>query len=194
MKTVIGLGGPAGSGKDSLTAALVEQGCVEFYSGGHLRERAKAEGFVPAEVTREAFVPFWQDVAEREGRDWLARAAFDLQEESDKPVIFNGTRIPEDADFITANDGLNVFLYATADELYRRIVARDREDDSIIYDLESYRQFHDAEMDGSNEIAIGAIANRSEHFLIPIPFTANEAARTAAYTQLATYVLNDLAT
>ncbi len=190
MISVIGVGGPAGAGKDSLCAALTESGCLEFYSGGYVRERAKKDGFIPADPTREAYVPYWQEVAKKEGEDWLAQEAFRLHEELGSTVLFNGVRIPADAAFIGERGGLSLYMHADTNMLFQRIADRARLGDPRT--REEYDDFHTAEMDGSNSINMGGVAERSDHFLLPVQAAEGQDI-ISAYRPLAQYILSDLA-
>lgn len=85
---VIGLGSLQGAGKSELAEQVVSLGAEYLHVGTIVRATAQANGFVPAEETREAYLPFWGQYTKNHGQDWLARVAFEAAEESGIEIVW----------------------------------------------------------------------------------------------------------
>lgn len=184
----VGLVGDPGSGKSELRQALGRQGCEEFYIGDVVRERAKSEGFIPAQDSREAYLPYWQQVAAREGKDWIAQMAHERQKHTGKLVVADGLRIPEDARYIVENGGLVLFMHAPEEQLINRIQLRGRPYDAnalTILQLEKGGQ-------PGNFFQLERVAAYAAHCLMPIEHIGDDQARAQRYDELATYILEEL--
>jgi hypothetical protein len=187
---VIGLGSLPGAGKGELAEQAVLLGVEQLHVGSIVRATALANGFVPTDETREAYLPFWGEYSQEHGQDWLARIAFQAAEEKDLPVILDGVRIPADAQTIaSAPNGTMSWLQGDLTSLARRVLARGRIEDVGIVDVHSYVEAMQKELAGEGNFSMGAVREASEVFLLA-PEISDETERTKYYSSLATHLLD----
>lgn len=184
--SLIGLAGPEGAGKSDLSEALAELGCERFYVGDAVRQRAAAEGFVPQDHTREAYLPFYRQVAAQEGPDWIAQVAYSRYLETGATIVIDGVRIPADAEYVASRRGLMLYLHGDREQLDQRLRARGRPEDMP----------NDADQDQTDKQTFGLneVAAHAEHFVLPMEHVADEKLRKQCYRDLGEYILDTLAT
>lgn len=188
---VIGLGSLPGAGKGELAKQLSGINVEHLHVGTIVRSMARYNGFIPAEETREAYLPFWTEYSKKHGPDWLARTAFQLAEASERCVLLDGVRIPADAEAIAkADNGTMVWLECDPRIVARRVLSRGRIEDMGISSIDDYVARMQEDLDGTGNFSMGAVRDASEIFLLPVPEIDNQSARVEHYRSLAKHLLD----
>lgn len=185
---VIGLASLPGAGKGQLAEQLASLDVGYLHVGSLVRSTAQANGFVPAEETRQAYLPFWREYSSEHGQDWLARIALQAAEDTKRPVVMDGVRIVADAITIAAH-GVMAWLEADLPTLAERVMERNKIEDRGIGSIEDYVTAMNKELAGVGNFSMGDIRDLCTLHLLPIPQIQDTALRAAHYHSLAEYVL-----
>ncbi len=187
--SVIGLGALAGAGKGELSEQLIQFGVDYMHIGTVVRSTAQANGFIPENDGREAYLPFWGEYAQEHGQDWLSKLAFERAKEIGRPVLLDGVRIPADAEVITASpNGLMCWLEADIETIADRAIRRARADD-LGLSREDFIEKMQKDLSGEGSFSMGAVRDASELFLLRTPEIDDLLERATYYHSLAQHVL-----
>ena len=165
---VIGLGSLPGAGKSALTEQLVTRGLEHLHVGTIVRSIAADQGFIPADNTREAYLPFWREYAAEHGQDWLAKIAFSTANDKKAGVVLDGVRIPADAQTVRrANNGKLIWIDGDLPVLAQRLLDRDRVEDAELETLEAHTEALQRQLDDTSGFSLGAVRELAEIRLFP---------------------------
>lgn len=187
---VIGLGAVANAGKSELAEQFVELGTEYMHIGSMVRSAAEDNGFIPADSSREAYLPFWEQHAATHGENWISEIAFKCAHDVGGPVLLDGVRILTDAQEIAdRHNGCMVWLEGNLDTIARRAVLRARDDDAGLTEQE-FKLKMQRDLDGEGGFSMGAIRAASEVYLLPTPQIEDITERAAYNNALARHVMN----
>lgn len=124
---IIGITGPAGSGKDTSAHHIAEHLSIPHVSGGDiLREMLTKAGLEPKKSVLGSFGVF---LRASYGPDAVARRSLDKA--SDKGVIYSGFRSVAEANAVKERGGVIIYIDASDDTRHDRILDRQRDGDVI---------------------------------------------------------------
>jgi dephospho-CoA kinase len=123
---IIGITGPAGSGKDTASEYIAEQLGIKHSSGGdHLRRMLVSLGLEPKKTALGDFGTFLRI---HYGADTVVRPTIELGG-NDTAVIHSGLRSPSEAQVILNMDGVLIYVDAPRDIRHALIQQRQRPGD-----------------------------------------------------------------
>lgn len=144
-KILIGLGGQLSSGKDTVSAYLVEKHGFKHISTGDMIRFYIAEHGMGA-PERDLMLTVGTTLREEHGADYLVRMA--LENEADKLVV-SGIRAITEAQAIKDAGGVIIACTAPIEVRYERLFSRGRDGDNTIT-LEKFREQEEREMSNTN--------------------------------------------
>lgn len=185
---VIGLASVQGGGKGELVKPLVFAGAEHFHLGTVVRDTARANGFVPEEETREAYLPFWKEYSADYGENWLAKLAMAHAQEKEVAIVVDGVRIAADAGTI-AEVGTMFWMHTDLRAVAERVVRRAREEDQNTTTVEECIESMESDLAGTGHFSMGTVRDLCTVHLLPVPEIEDETARAEAYRAQAMFVL-----
>lgn len=165
---ILGLSGTFASGKDTIASWLnLEYGYYHVSTGDMVREVARAQY---GKIERPTLLKTANKLRKERGSGVLVELAFEhfepLKHRYPGGLVISGIRSIGEAKILQQNDGLLMFIDASIEERYRRMVARARGDEKFLSFLE-FQEREEQEMspkDDSNELIqnINAISKMAD--------------------------------
>jgi dephospho-CoA kinase len=122
---IIGITGPAGSGKDTASEYIAEQLGIQHISGGdHLRRMLSS---LELEPKKSALGDFGTFLRVHYGPDAIVKQT--IQQANGRAAIHSGLRSPSEAQFILDQGGVLLYVDASQEIRYSRIRQRQRPGD-----------------------------------------------------------------
>lgn len=144
---IVGIGGLSRSGKDSLAELFMDSGFYGVSFGDIIRRHARerhADKADPISVANMTETANW--LREREGADVVLKEALELFEaeqaagKNHKGLVLFSVRAPIEADFILEHGGDVIWVEASDDVRYERMLKHLREGEAAISKEEFIRQ------------------------------------------------------
>lgn len=153
---ILGLSGTFASGKDTIASWLnLEYGYYHVSTGDMVREVARAQY---GKIERPTLLKTANKLRKERGSGVLVELAFEhfepLKQHYPGGLVISGVRSIGEAKILQQNNGLLMFIDASVEERYRRMVARARSDEKFLSFLE-FQEREKQEMspkDNSNEL------------------------------------------
>lgn len=144
MKPVIVLSGPPGSGKETLATHLSETYGFKIYVNSDVLRNICDDLSLPRD--RQYLEPLAESMRRHVGNDVLAVAAQQVIDSTSCGVIVDGTRVPEDIDYLREHNDNPLIISISIEPhiAYQRLLDRHRPGDEQSY--EEYLALYEREM------------------------------------------------
>ncbi|MDB5161691.1 MAG: hypothetical protein JWM52_199 [Candidatus Saccharibacteria bacterium] len=156
---IIGITGPAGSGKDTSAQYIVDHFNISHVSGGDiLREMLSSIGLEPK---KPAVVAFGAFIRHQYGGGEVARRAIEKGGEHQN-VMYSGFRSPAEAEAVLSRSGKIIYIDAPTEVRYDRIAERARDGDPVTDEslkAQDQREFLTGAAENENLPAVKAMAS-----------------------------------